>query len=306
MTIEFLSATRGNLINKSAPRIVADEIDAYPPLARRREGAARRPAADLHPAAMLLRDQPSRSRRRARPGALDGRDHGDLRRQRPAGLVLALSALRRWSSPNPWGSRVMAIDYPAEASLDEIEAAAAGLPGQRLPDRGQRAPGDEPARPLDRQRPGDHEDGAVEGERVDQQDRRVLDHRRDEPLCLAASAAWRAPGPRPARSRRGARRRPARRCARSCRNNGACPTSRRARSDRSTPASWPSAPSPALRSAWCPAGVRFLTVAIDCQLSHFDWLARGWGVAGESWIVARAGCRRSGDGAEDWDRLFAK
>jgi hypothetical protein len=53
--------------------------------------------------------------------------------------------------------------------------------------------------------------------------------------------------------------------------------------------------------------VRFLTVAVDCQLSHFDWLVRGWGVAGrELDYRPRAAAGRPGDRAEDWDRLFAK
>jgi hypothetical protein len=81
---------------QSAPRIVADEIDAYPRslgdvkalLDVRRQTFGRLDAA---------RDQPSRPGRRAstRARRLDRRHHGDLRRQRPARLVLALSALRR-------------------------------------------------------------------------------------------------------------------------------------------------------------------------------------------------------------------
>lgn len=60
-------------------------------------------------------------------------------------------------------------------------------------------------------------------------------------------------------------------------------------------------------------GVRFLTLAVDVQGWGFDYLVRGWGVGGESWIVdqgrvaADPVTKRPIDPAtspQDWDRLL--
>ena len=62
-----------------------------------------------------------------------------------------------------------------------------------------------------------------------------------------------------------------------------------------------------------PEGVRFLTLAVDVQAWGFDTLVRGWGIGGESWIVdvGRVAqdpeTKRAVDPAtspEDWDRLL--
>lgn len=62
-----------------------------------------------------------------------------------------------------------------------------------------------------------------------------------------------------------------------------------------------------------PRGVRFLTLAIDVQAWGFDYLVRGWGVGNESWIVDQG--RIAADpvtkkaiepatSPEDWDKLL--
>jgi phage terminase large subunit GpA-like protein len=54
-----------------------------------------------------------------------------------------------------------------------------------------------------------------------------------------------------------------------------------------------------------PEGCRFMTVAADCQLSHFEWIVRGWGERGESWVIDKG--RLPADpatSADDWDKLL--
>ena len=54
-----------------------------------------------------------------------------------------------------------------------------------------------------------------------------------------------------------------------------------------------------------PDGVRFLTAGVDVQANRFEMLVRGWGEAGESWIVATL--RQPAEPAtspEDWDKLL--
>lgn len=54
-----------------------------------------------------------------------------------------------------------------------------------------------------------------------------------------------------------------------------------------------------------PDGVRFLTCAVDVQSGYFEWLVRGWGEDGESWIIDRG--RIIADPSTnplDWDRLL--
>jgi phage terminase large subunit GpA-like protein len=56
-----------------------------------------------------------------------------------------------------------------------------------------------------------------------------------------------------------------------------------------------------------PDGVRFLTCSVDVQVGFFEWLCRGWGINGESWIVDRG--RILADAAtnpSDWDKLPAQ
>jgi phage terminase large subunit GpA-like protein len=53
-----------------------------------------------------------------------------------------------------------------------------------------------------------------------------------------------------------------------------------------------------------PEGVRFLTCSVDVQVGFFEWLIRGWGIGGESWVVDRG--RILADPAtnpNDWDKL---
>ena len=124
MHVEFLSAVANNLINKSAPRLVVDEIDAYPEslgdvmalLNIRRQTFGRQ-------SKILAVSHPDRA------GGLDPKKW-------QAGImqVYADSDRRTWwwacphcggySSPNPGTSRFMALDWKGEGTLDQVEESA--------------------------------------------------------------------------------------------------------------------------------------------------------------------------------------
>jgi phage terminase large subunit GpA-like protein len=60
-----------------------------------------------------------------------------------------------------------------------------------------------------------------------------------------------------------------------------------------------------LKRGIVPAGVRYLVLVIDCQIAHFEWLLRGFGVKGESWVIDTG--RVAADPAtksDDWDKLL--
>ncbi len=64
---------------------------------------------------------------------------------------------------------------------------------------------------------------------------------------------------------------------------------------------------PALKLNAIPAGVRFFTVAIDCQAAHFELLKRGWGEHGESWILDTKKLPADpATSSEDWDKALTE
>ena len=127
MSVEFLSATARNLINKSAPRIIADEIDAYPdslgdPKAlldvRRQTFGAE--------SMLFIASHPDKA-----TGLVPSKDWN-------AGVmaVYADSDRRKWywpcphcdafSSPVPTAARYMSLEFETddEIDLDQVEASA--------------------------------------------------------------------------------------------------------------------------------------------------------------------------------------
>ena len=125
---EFLSFTRSNLINKHVRKIVADEFDNYDPslgdplaLLNPRRQAASAAGADSK---LLLISHPDRA---APIGA---------KLEEQAGIMAVYQAgdRRTWwwecphcgafSSPNPGTPRHMALCYPEDAPLEEVEATA--------------------------------------------------------------------------------------------------------------------------------------------------------------------------------------
>ena len=304
MSVEFLTATHANLINKSAGRIVADEIDAYPDdlgdvlnlLNVRRQTFGRE-------SKVLGISHPDRA------GGLDSRKWTD-------GIMgwYAQSDRRTWWAPcphcgqfaafQPTQPRHYALDYPAEAPIDVVEA------GARLvcPANGCCIADDERRGMMLR---GTWiglgqtiaEDGTVEGELVPraiagfwitgtmspfafgglgglaaarvkaQRDWEITGDDSSLRQVVVKQWGWPYDGPRPV---------------------GAIDAT--ALADRAE----------AFPLGVVPEGVRFLTAFLDVQANRFELLVRGWGVDGESWIVDHRRIEaETATNAEDWDRALA-
>jgi phage terminase large subunit GpA-like protein len=308
MVAQFLTVAYNNLISKTATRIVLDEIDAYPEnlgdaygladLRRQQAGSASMVLAVSHPD-------------RATSLAEDGWNAGIMR-------LFARSDRRLWywpcphcecySSPNPTAARVMVLDYPQDAELDEIAARTVLLCpccGAAIEDHHRRA--------MNRRGrwvglgQSIAEDGTVTGELAHRDfagcwivgvmspfviggigglARAVEEARREYFKAPSAEGleAWKDVVVK----RLGIPFDPPRR-----QGQVAVETL----IDRAEPGL-------ALRVV--PEGVRFITVAIDVQARRFEMLARGWGERGESWIIEhRSIAADTSTSPSDWSDLFA-
>jgi phage terminase large subunit GpA-like protein len=285
MRAEFLSATYANLINKRAPRIVADEIDAYPPglgdikvlldVRRQTYGLESMLLAISHP-----------DRARGLDPATDWTDgiaafYADSDRRL---WYWPCPHCNGWSSPHPLGVFVMPVHYDAAAELEEIEQSAGLLCphcGTLIEDRARRAMNVEGGwvgrgQVIDR-------DGTVAGELVKHRtagfwivgamsnfilggigalararvkaERKFAISQEDETLRQVVVKQWGLPYEKPKAA-------------------GSV--------DANTLAAG-AEPHLALRTV--PVGVRFLTAFADVQADRFELLVRGWGERGESWLV---------------------
>ncbi|WP_419900702.1 terminase gpA endonuclease subunit [Roseomonas sp. USHLN139] len=285
MSVQLLAATYSNLINKSAPRLVVDEVDAY-----------LRSLGDVKALFDVRRQTYGRMSKllmMSHPDMATGLDpdrdwnHGIM-------AVYKDSDRRTWwwgcphcngfSSPNPNSPRRMVLDYPEGAPLDEVADAARLLCpccGKGIEERWRRemlATG----RWLKR---GEtmSEEGIIQGRglrhdtagfwimgvmspfilggigglaRAREKARREFDASgEDDTLRQVVVKQWGmpyAPG----------------------REVGAIDA--QALEDRAEPA---------LKLGEVPEGVRFITVSADTQKGRWEALWRGWGVNGESWII---------------------
>lgn len=283
MHAEFLAMTENNLRNKSAGRIMLDEMDAAPET-----------LGDIY-AQVDLRRQTF-----GRQSKVLAVSHPDLARgMDPAGWNRGIMSLyarstrccwywpcpncNDFSSPNPIASRVTQLHYPEDAPLDEIrEAACLICPscGGIIPDSKRRAMN------IDGRWVGLGQsiapDGTVEGDLV----------RRDiagywivgmmSPFILGGLGAL-------AEAKVAAERR--------MRITG---EDRDLATVMARRFGWPhttahraneiDAETLAARAVErplgiVPEGVRFLTAFVDIQNARFELLVRGWGEHGESWIV---------------------
>ena len=307
MRVEFLSAVMSNLINKSAPRIVADEWDAYP--------------ANLGDAKTLL---DVRRQTFGRDSMLLAMSHCD----QATGMdpskdwargILALYAdsdRRTWwwrcphcgaySSPNPNAARVMVLDYPQDPGvpLDEIQDATRLL----CPVNG--------CEIEDRERHAMNQTGVWVGAGQEIDDEGVVTGtlaRRDiagfwivgamSPFILGgigglaralvkaerdAEASGDLSGVKQVVVKQfGVPYQPKRAVG----SVDAATLAERAEAQ--------------LSLGTVPPGVRFLTAGVDVQSNRFEILVRGWGEGGESWVVDFR--RMEADpavSASDWDALF--
>lgn len=305
MRLELLSASPNNLINKSAPRIVADETDAYP--------------ASLGDIKTLL---DIRRQTYGQQSMLLAISHPDLARglnpdrDWSAGIMAIYGDSDRrvwywpcphcgcWSSPCPIASRFMPLDYPEDGTLDEVEAGArlvCPVNGCLIEDHHRKAmnragrwigTGQEIS-----------QDGTVTGQRIKHKTAgfwivgamslfvmggigglaraRVKAQRElevsgeDQSLRTVIVKQWGIPYTPP----------------KGVGSIDANDLADRAEIDRYL--------------GIVPDGVRFLTFVVDCQIAHFEYLVRGWGVNGESWVIDSG--KLPGDPAtspEDWDKLL--
>ena len=304
MWIEFLAAAYNNLINKSAPRIIMTEIDAYPAnlgdayalasIRRETFGQESMVLAESHPDAALGSD-PSRW------------TNGIMKLYRDSDRRIwwwPCPHCNGFSSPNPTSSVPMTLHWNADAPLDEIRDNAALLCphcGTLIEDKWRRAMNRDGVW-VGRGQDISH-DGEVSGELVAsttagfwitglmspfiiggmgslaydmvkaQRDFETTGD--DKDLRAVTVKRWGLPYQPP---------------------RAAGSLDSQAIANRAEPG---------LRLGFIPEGVRFLTAAVDVQANRFEYMVRGWGVDGESWIIDYQ--KVAADPAtsqKDWDDLL--
>mgnify|MGYP001547932512 FL=1 len=311
MHVEFLSASSNNLINKSSPRIVADEVDAYDTslgdvkalLDVRRQTFQRQ-------SMLLALSHPDLAR-----GLIPDRDWS-------AGIMAMYGDSDRrvwywpcphcgaWSSPVPIASRYMVLQYDESETLDEIERNArlvCPVNGCLIEDRDRRAMNAAAYRSPFGGWIGDgqeiSQDGVVTGDLVARKSAGFWIVGTMSPFILGGIGGL------------------ARAKAKAERELDVSGDDQAIRQVTVKQFGFPYAPTRGvgsidanvlaeradteLKLAVVPDGVRFITLTIDVQIAHWEWLARGWGVGAQSWVIDRG--RIPGDpatSAEDWDQLL--
>ncbi|KFX64254.1 terminase [Burkholderia sp. K24] len=311
MRVEFLSANDNNLINKSAPRIVADEVDAYPVslgdikavLDVRRQTFGRQ-------SMLLAMSHPDRAR-----GMVPERDW-------TAGIMALYGDSDRrvwywpcphcgaWSSPVPIAARFMPLHYQDDWSLDEIQEKArliCPVNGCLIEDRDRRAMNLAAYRSPFGGWVGEgqeiSQEGVVTGELAARDSAGFWIVGVMSPFILGGIGGL-------ARAKAKAEReyevdgddKTLRQVV--AKQWGFLFTPKRGTGsiDANVLAERAEA---ALKLAEVPEGVRFLTAGVDANGGRFEWLVRGWGVNGESWVIEKG--RLLGDpatNADDWDQLL--
>lgn len=305
--VEFLPFTHSALINKHVQRIIADEFDAY-------DQSLGAPIDLLNP-------------RRQAAGAdskLLAISHPDLglsvstprERQRGIMKLYAESDRRTWwwpcphcgafSSPNPGAARRMVLNWPEDAPIEEIAAATRLV----CPSCGGLI--------EDGQRQAMNQDGrwVCAGEEIDE-DGRIT----GRPIASPIAGFWIVGPMSPfimggigalARARVQAERAVA---AGGDQDGLRTVLVKQWGEPYAPPAHLGSMDAAALAEraderlqlGRVPEGVRFLTAWADAQGNRWEWLVRGWGEGGESWIVHHetvAGDPASS--AAEWDDLLAR
>jgi phage terminase large subunit GpA-like protein len=305
MSVQFLSATENNLINKTARRIVADEIDAYPEslgdvmtlldVRRQTYGKHSKIFALSHPDRAIGLD-PTKDWTKGIMAV-----YGDSDRRV---WYAACPHCEAWSSFTPIADRVYTVNYPTNGTLEEIEEEArliCPVNGCVINDRERLlmnvsgkwvALGQEIA-----------QDGTVTGERIRRKTAGFWIVGLMSPFILGGIGGL-------ARARVKAEREfEITGEDESLRNVVVkqfglpyAPNRGAGTVDANTLAERAEA---ALQLGTVPEGVRFLTAAVDVQRGYFEYLVRGWGERGENWIVDRG--RMLADPAtspDDWDKLL--
>lgn len=306
MSVEFLTASMGNLINKNAPRIVADEIDAYKKLfgdvkalldiRRQRFG---------NQSFLLCLSHPDRAKGLKPETDWDAGIMAIYADSTRCVWYWRCPSCAEFSSPCPIAARVMSIEYPdgEDATLDEVEAGAFLLcpNGCVVPDSAR----------MEMNRTGlwvgegetISRDGRILGKRIERKTAGYWIVGAMSPFILGGIGGL-------ARARVKAER--------EAEISGEDETLRQVIVKQ-----WgiPYAPKRAKGSVdantladraekdfvmgFVPRGGRFLSCAVDCQSSTFEFLTRAWGAGGESWIIDRGKILADpATSPEDWDNLL--
>lgn len=314
MSAQFLSATHNNLISKTAPIIIADEIDAY-------DQSFGDPKV-LFDVRRTTYGRASKLLMISHPDLAHGLD--PVKHWRAGIMRIYADSDRRvwywpcpfchgWSSPAPFAKRFMPIEYPEDCTLDEIEAAAhlkcpicgaeiadhyrreMNLAAYHSPFGGWIGEGQEIA-----------EDGTVTGTLVKRDTAGFFIVGAMSPFLLKGIGGL-------ARERVKAER--------EYEISGDDRTLKEvivkqwgypyaaagvaANIEAEVLAERATGENYALKTV--PDGVRFLTAWADVQAGYFDVLIRGWGVDGESWVInSFRVLANPAEKLEDWDVLFGE
>ncbi|GBQ92130.1 bacteriophage terminase large subunit [Acetobacter nitrogenifigens DSM 23921 = NBRC 105050] len=286
MCVEFLSATKNNLINKGAPRVIMTELDAVSP-----------ELGDAYNLASFRRQTFGRE------SMVFAESHPDRARGLDPSLwtdgimkLYADSDRRTWwwpcphcnafSSPTPGATREMVLHWPEDAPLDEIkEEARLVCPccGSLIEDKWRRAMN------LDGVWVGSgqeiSEDGEVSGELIKSDIAGFWITGLMSPFVIDGIGAL------------------AREMAKAKRafeitgdekdlkevtvKRFGIPYGGQRKAGSLDAATLADRAEPALKLGRVPVGVRFLTAGIDIQSNRFETLVRGWGRGSESWVIDR-------------------
>ncbi len=302
---EFLTFTPSSLVNKHVARIVADEIDNY-------DEALGDPLALLNPrrqaagadSKLLVISHPDRGAPIDAPRA----------KQRGIMGVYADSTRCTWwwrcphcgtySSPHPGTARRMVLDWPKDAPLDEVQAKARLVcPAGCVIEDGERY-----AMNLTGRWVG-------EGETIDE-DGRVTGQRR----AVKTAGAWILGVMSPftkdgigglaralAQAERAAELGDVEGLRQVVVKTCGEPFAPPAKLGSIDAAVLAERADKGLSLGVVPEGVRFLTAWADAQGSRFEWLVRGWGEGGASWVIDRQWMpAEPGTNPEAWDDLIER
>lgn len=308
MTAQFLTASAANLINKSAPRIVIDEIDAYD-----KSLGNVKPLVDVRRQTFGFQSKVLAISHPDRATGLNPDKHWN-----DGIMSIYADSDRRiaywecpdcgaWSSPCPTAERVMAMDYDDEADLDKIEKdvkLVCPVNGCLLNEAKRRVMIRNGFKWIGTGQTID-ELGKITGELVKKRTAGFWVVGLMSPFLLDGMGGL-------AKARVKAER--------ELENGGEDMTLRQVMVKQfGVPYQKPKSvgsvtaeelaerSEPNLRLRWVPEGVRFLTAFADVQGKHFDIMVRGWGERGESWIIDRfkvPGLPASNP--DDWDKLVDK
>ncbi len=303
MWVQFLAASYNNLIQKSAPRVIITELDACG--GNTYELASYRRQSFMYESMVLAESHPDM----AAGASPDKWTNGVMSLYRDSDRHIwywPCPNCNAYSSPNPMGQRVMTLDWPADAPLDEIkETARLVCPccGTLIEDKWRRAMNRDGVWVGMGQTIS--EDGDITGELVAKEIAGFWITGAMSPFVIGGigSLAYEMEK------------------ARRAVENGEEEAVQKLKDVTVKRWGLPFEPPKAVGSidatviadraeatltmGTVPSGVRFMTAAVDIQARHFEGFVRGWGVGGESWVIDHFKMPADpSTSPDDWDALL--